>query len=105
MKDYETLTLKVIDEKNKAITKLDIVVKKLDGQILVKDDKIKALQGEILAWMQKNKILETEIVNRQKVIDEKNSQLSRLKTKMVVGGIGGSVVIIGLVLAALGIIQ
>lgn len=105
MKDYETLTLKVINEKDQVIKKLDIVVKKLDGQIVVKDDKIKALQGEILAWMQKSKVLEIEVANRQKVIDEKNKQLSRLKTKMVVGGIGGSVVIIGLVLATFGIIQ
>lgn len=105
MKDYETFTLKVINEKDQVIKKLDIVVKKLDGQIVVKDDKINALQGEILGWMQKNKVLQTEIANRQKVIDEKDTQLSRLKTKMVVGGIGGSVVIIGLVLAAFGIIQ
>ena len=55
--------------------------------------------------MQKSQILEIEVTNRQKVIDEKDTQLSRLKTKMVVGGIGGSVVIIGLVLATLGIIQ
>jgi hypothetical protein len=55
--------------------------------------------------MQKNQILQTEVVNRQNVIDEKDSQLSRLKTKMVVGGISGSLVIIGLVLVTLGIIQ
>jgi len=103
MKDYETLTLKVIDEKDKVIAKLDIVVKKLDEQILIKDDKIKSLQGEILAWMQKSKVLETQLANRQQVIDEKDKQLGRLKTKMIVGGIGGSIVIIGLVLSVLGV--
>jgi hypothetical protein len=103
MKDYETICVKVINEKDETIAKLDVVITKLDGQIVVKDDKIKALQGEIIAWMEKNRILEIEVANRQKVIDEKNSQLSRLKTKMVVGGIGGSAIIIGLVLSVLGV--
>ena len=105
MQDYENMCIKVVNEKDEVITKLNIVITKQDGQLLIKDEKIKALQGEIIEWMQKNQILQTEVTNRQKVIDEKNSQLSRLKTKMVVGGIGGSVVIIGLVLAVFGIIQ
>lgn len=105
MKDYETLTIKVINEKDQVITKLNVVVTKQDQQLIIKDEKIKALQEEIIGWMQKNKVLETEVTNRQKVIDEKDTQLSRLKTKMVIGGIGGSVVIIGLILAAIGIIQ
>ena len=105
MQDYENVCIKVVNEKDEVITKLNVVVTKQDQQLVIKDDKIKALQGEIIGWMQKNKVLEKEVANRQKVIDEKNSQLSRLKTKMVVGGIGGSVVIIGLVLAAFGIIQ
>jgi predicted nucleic acid-binding Zn-ribbon protein len=105
MQDYENICVKVINEKDEVIAKLDVVITKQDGQLLVKDEKIKALQGEIIEWMQKNQILQTEVANRQKVIDEKDSQLSRLKTKMVVGGIGGSVVIVGLVLAVFGIIQ
>lgn len=105
MQDYENVCIKVVNEKDEVITKLNVVVTKQDQQLVIKDDKIKALQEEVIGWMQKNKVLETEVANRQKVIDEKNSQLSRLKTKMVVGGIGGSVVIIGLVLVAVGIIQ
>ena len=53
--------------------------------------------------MEKNNVLEKQLANRQEVIDEKDKQLSRLKTKMVVGGIGGSVIIIGLVLSVLGV--
>ena len=105
MQDYENVCIKVVNEKDEVITKLNVVVTKQDQQLVIKDDKIKALQEEVIGWMQKNKVLETEVANRQKVIDEKNSQLSRLKTKMVVGGISGSVVIIGLVLVAVGIIQ
>jgi hypothetical protein len=103
MQDYENICIKVINEKDEVIAKLDVVITKQDGQLLVKDEKIKALQGEILAWMEKNNVLEKQLANRQQVIDEKDKQLSRLKTKMVVGGIGGSVVIVGLLLSVLGV--
>jgi hypothetical protein len=103
MQDYENICIKVINEKDEVIAKLDVVITKQDSQLVKKDEKINALQQEIIGWMQKNQVLQTEVVNRQNVIDEKNKQLSRLKTKMVVGGIGGSVVIIGLVLSVLGV--
>ena len=103
MKDYEDMCIKVVNEKDEVIARLDVTITKLDQQIIVKDDKIKALQGEILAWMEKNHVLETQLANRQQVIDEKDKQLRRLKTKMVVGGIGGSVVIVGLLLSVLGV--
>jgi hypothetical protein len=105
MQDYENICLKVINEKDEVIAKLDVVITKQDDQLLVKDEKIKALQGEILSWMQANKVLETQLANRQQAIDEKDKQLGKLKTKMIVGGIGGSIVIIVLVLVTLGIIQ
>jgi hypothetical protein len=103
MQDYENICIKVIDEKDKVIARLDVVITKQDGQLVAKDEKIKALQGEILAWMEKNNVLEKQLASRQQVIDEKDKQLSRLKTKMVVGGIGGSAIIIGLVLSVLGV--
>jgi len=103
MTDYEDMCIKVVNEKDEVIARLDVTITKLDQQIIVKDDKIKALQGEILAWMEKNHVLEKQLANRQQVIDEKDKQLSRLKTKMVVGGIGGSVVIVGLLLSVLGV--
>lgn len=103
MQDYENICIKVINEKDEVIAKLDVVITKQDGQLLVKDEKINALQGEILNWMQVNKVLETQLANRNQVIDEKDKQLRKLKTKMVVGGVGGSVVIVGLLLSVLGV--
>lgn len=103
MQDYENICVKVINEKDEVIAKLDFVITKQDQQLLEKDGKIKALQGEILAWMEKNNVLEKQLANRQQVIDEKDKQLRRLKTKMVVTGIGGSVVIVGLLLSVLGV--
>ena len=105
MRDYEDICVKVINEKDEAIAKLDIVITKQDGQLVIKDDKIKALQGEILGWMEKNRILQAQVDNRQQVIDEKDKQLKRLKFKMVVGGVGGAAIIIPLVLKVVGVIK
>ena len=44
-------------------------------------------------------------INRQQVIDEKDKQLRRLKTKMIIGGGLGSLALIGLILTSIGIIH
>jgi hypothetical protein len=105
MKEYETLCVRVISEKDDVIAKLNLTVGKQDGQLLVKDEKIKSLQGEILGWMERNKVLEAQLINRQQVIDEKDKQLRRIKVKMIVGGLGGVAIIIPLVLKVVGIIK
>lgn len=105
MKDYEDMCIKVVNEKDEVIARLDVTITKLDQQIIVKDDKIKALQGEILAWMEKTHALEAQLANRNQVIDEKDKQLRRIKFKMVVGGIGGVAIIVPLVLKVVGVIK
>lgn len=105
MQDYENVCIKVVNEKDEVITKLNVVVTKQDQQLVIKDDKIKALQGEILTWMEKNKVLESQLANRQEVIDEKDKQIKKLKLKMVVGGIGSAAIIIPLVLKVVGVIK
>jgi len=105
MKEYETLCVKVISEKDDVIAKLNVTIGHQDGQLLVKDEKIKSLQGEILGWMERNKVLEAQLANRQQVIDEKDKQLRRTKLKMVVGGLGGVAIIIPLVLKVVGVIK
>ena len=105
MKEYETLCVKVISEKDDVIAKLNLTIGKQDGQLLFKDEKIKSLQGEILGWMEKSHILEEKVANRQQVIDEKDKQLKRIKLKMVVGGVGGVAIIVPLVLKVVGVIK
>jgi hypothetical protein len=105
MKEYENLCVKVISEKDVVIAKLNLTVSKQEGQLLVKDEKIESLQGEILGWMKRNSILEKQLANRQDVIDEKDKQLGKLKTKMIIGGGLGSLAIIGLILTSVGVIN
>lgn len=105
MKEYENLCVKVISEKDVIIAKLNLTVSKQEGQLLIKDEKIESLQSEILGWIKRNNILEKQLSNRQGVIDEKDKQLGRLKTKMIIGGGLGSLAIIGLILTSVGVIN
>lgn len=105
MKEYETLCVKVISEKDEVIAKLNITIGKLEGQLVIKDDKIKDLQGEVLSWMQRNKVLEEQLKNVNEQNDIKDRQIGRMKTKMWVGGSLGTLAIIGLVLVSVGIIH
>ena len=105
MKEYETLCVRVISEKDIVIAKLNTTIIKQENQLSEKDEKIKALQGEILGWMERNKVLESQLANRNQIIDEKNKQLSTLKTKMIIGGGLGSLALIGLILTSIGVIH
>jgi peptidoglycan hydrolase CwlO-like protein len=105
MKEYETLCVKVISEKDEAIAKLNITVGKLEGQLVIKDGKITDLQGEILSWMQRNQVLESQLANQKEQIDIKDKQIGKMKTKMWVGGSLGTLAIVGLVLISVGIIH
>jgi hypothetical protein len=101
MSDYDSVCIKVVNDKEKVIASQKMEIAKLKESINNKDLQIKALQGEVAAYLKKILILEDEVENRQNVIDEKNLQIRKMKTKMVLGGIGGGVAIIGLVLGLL----
>ena len=105
IKEYESLCVKVISEKDDIITKSNIIIGRQDEQLLTKNEKIKSLQGEILGWMERNKVLEAKLVNRQHVIDEKDKQLRGLKTKMFIGGSIGTLALIGIILTSIGVIN
>lgn len=101
MGQYDSVCVKVINDKEQVIASQKMEISKLKESINNKDLQIKALQGEVASYLKKILILEDEVANRQQVIDEKNLQLRKMKTKMVVGGLGGGVAIIGLILGLL----
>ena len=101
MGQYDSVCVKVINDKEKVIASQKMEIAKLKESINNKDLQIKALQGEVASYLKKILILEDEVTNRQQVIDEKNLQLKKMKTKMIFGGIGGGVAIIGLILGFL----
>ena len=101
MGQYDSVCVKVINDKEQVIASQKMEISKLKESINNKDLQIKALQGEVASYLKKILILEEQVDNRQQVIDEKNLQIRKMKTKMVFGGIGGGVAIIGLVLGLL----
>ena len=101
MGQYDSVCVKVINDKEQVIASQKMEIAKLKESINNKDLQIKALQGEVASYLRKILILEDEVANRQQVIDEKTLQLRKMKTKMVVGGLGGGVAIIGLILGLL----
>jgi SMC interacting uncharacterized protein involved in chromosome segregation len=98
---YDSICVKVVNDKEQVIASQKMEIAKLKESINNKDLQIKALQGEVAAYLKKILILEEQVANRQQVIDEKNLQLRKMKTKMIVGGLGGGVAIIGLILGLL----
>jgi peptidoglycan hydrolase CwlO-like protein len=105
MADYETLCIKVISDKDDVIAKLNISIGRLDNQLTTKDQKITTLQNEILEYVKNNGILQAQVDNRQKDVDEKNKQLIKLKTKMVIGGGLGGMAVVSLLLVIIGVIR
>ena len=101
MGQYDSVCVKVINDKEQVIASQKMEIAKLKESINNKDLQIKALQGEVASYLKKILILEEQVVNREQVIGEKNTQIRKMKTKMVVGGLGGGVAIIGLIVGLL----
>ena len=96
--EYDSVCVRVITNKEKVIAVQNLEIIKLKESLNNKDVQIKNLQDQISKYIITIGILEQEVENRQSVISEKDLQISGLKTKMIFGGIGGGIVIIGLVL-------
>ena len=96
--EYDSICIKVITDKEKVISVQKLEILKLKESLTNKDIQIKNLQDQIAKYVIRVGILEQEVENRQSVISEKDLQIRGLKTKMIFGGIGGGVAIIGLVL-------
>lgn len=96
--DYDIICIKTINDLNNVISIQKIEISKLKEYSQNKDKQILTLLDEVSKHEKKANILEQEVLNRQGVIDEKNKQIKTLKTKMIVGGIGGGAAITGLIL-------
>jgi uncharacterized protein (DUF3084 family) len=99
--EYDSICVKVINDKEKVINAQKIEIASLKKALTNKDAQIENLQQQIVKYIDRVGILEQQIENREAVISEKNLQIQSLKTKMIFGGIGGGVAIIGLVLGIL----
>lgn len=95
--DYDSVCVKVVTDKEKVISSQKLEIAKLKEALNNKDDQISTLQKEIGDYVIRVNILEKQLENRNLIISEKDSQITGMRGKMLFGGIGGGVVIIGLV--------
>ena len=95
---YDSVCIKVINDKERVISAQKLQISSLKESLNNKDLQIQNLQKQIALYIDRVGILEQQLENRESVISEKNLQIRGLKTKMIFGGIGGGVAIIGLVL-------
>lgn len=97
MKQQDTACIKVINDKERVIAVQKLQISSLNSSIEIKDAQLAKLQDRIIEYITQIEILEQQVENRKSVIDEKDSQIKKLKIKMLFGGIGGGLTILGLI--------
>lgn len=96
--EYDSICIKVINDKEKVISIQTVEISKLKESLNIKDEQIASLQHRIAEYIVNIGILQDQVKNREDVISEKDKQIRGLKTKMIFGGIGSGVAIVGLIL-------
>jgi chromosome segregation ATPase len=98
---YDSVCLKVVDQKNAVIAEQTIQINKLKESLQNKDDQIANLQTTL---QKKDDVILTyqaELDNKNKEIDLHKGEIKRVKRKFIFAGIGGGVAIVGLIFALL----
>lgn len=98
MLNYDSVCVKVINEKDYVISQQKLEIAKLKESLKNKDEKISTLQSEIDKHNEKVAILEAQLLNRNQMIELKDRKINSLKLKMGIGGGLGGAAIIGLIL-------
>jgi uncharacterized protein (DUF3084 family) len=94
---YDSVCIKVVNDKEKVISSQKLEISKLKETLDNKSKQVISLQNEVAQYIIRVGVLEQQVENRNSVIDEKNIQITGLKTKMIFGGVGGGLIILGLV--------
>jgi len=98
---YDSICLKVVDQKNAVIAEQTIQINKLKESLQNRDDQIANLQSTL---QKKDKVIFTykvEINNKNKEIDLHKGEIKRVKRKLIFAGVGGGIAIVGLIYALL----
>jgi hypothetical protein len=101
MGTYDSICVKVINDKEQVIATQKLEISNLKKSLDVKDQQIFVLQSEVNEHIQKESILEKQLKTAKRINQEQTKQIRKMKVRMVVGGIGGSVAIIGLIVGIL----
>lgn len=91
--------IKIIDGNEKVITSQKVEIAKLNIVIGNKSTEITELKARIDEYIIGATILNTKYSKSQEMVTLRDEKIKNLKTKMLFGGIGGSIVIIALIAA------
>jgi chromosome segregation ATPase len=97
--EYDSACIKVINEKEKVIAIQKLEIAALKSSLATKDQQIIALQAEIASYIAQIAVLNQHLRLQQDIIDDQKKQIRKLRFKNAVGGIGGSLAIVGLIVA------
>lgn len=95
---YDSVCIKVINDKEKIIASQKIEIDIFKNIVNNRNEQIISLQNQILAYEKKIKLMQEESGIKDQIVTEQDKQIKKLKTKMVIGGIGSGAAIIALIL-------
>jgi ABC-type antimicrobial peptide transport system permease subunit len=96
--DYDSLCIKVISEKDIVIAQQTVQINQLSDLNKNKDAQISNLQSQIQDYKNKEAGYVKEISNKNEEIEIHKGTIRKQRTRMIIGGIGGGVAIIGLII-------
>lgn len=95
--DYDSLCVKVVNEKDEVIAKQDIQIKKMTKLLDNKDDQVLNLKSQIIDYQAKEETYKKQLKNKDKEIKLHKDKISDQRNKMILGGSIGGAIIAGLV--------
>ena len=96
MDNVDSVCIRVINEKDEVIAKQDIQISELKDLVDNKNEQIENLQRRIIDYQLKEILFKKEIENKDKEINLHLGEIRRVKTKSLIGGITGGVIIVTL---------
>jgi hypothetical protein len=97
MGEYDTVCIRVINEKEIVIAEQDVQIKMLQELNDNKDAQIENLKEQIFNYQVKEVLWQEELDNKNSEIDIHLDKIKDMRKKMIIGSIINGVVIIGLI--------
>jgi hypothetical protein len=96
--EYDSICVKTVNDKQKVIDLQKVEIKTLKENLAIKDKEIENLQKRVNEYIIKEAFWTEQMKLKDETIEIKDKQIRGLKGKMIWGGVGGGVAIIGLIL-------
>lgn len=97
--NYDSVCVKVIRDKDEVISQQTLAIGKLKEIVNVKNQEVEVLKNTIAVKDSTIQNLDSQILKGEEQLNISKKKIRELKTKMWIGGSGGSLAIIALVLA------